>query len=174
MTDYDGEPSGRDSDRADLVDLRRDLYRYLNVIFASSHWDELGGFVSPVFGRIHADLEITELVEGLFNLALHTGVLLEQHAPRLDLGRRECGTVVVDRDASNARRPLGLLEACSKVIEASHEDHDVHTSRLEHRLRLYGEEQGTQWVAELDIVQFARHVLELTEYLQEEALRRDR
>ena len=147
--------------------IRLDIYRLLSCFGGSKLIRESAQGDSKweidFWLDLARDLERSEISRLLVSIAASSRNYMDQGVPPTnvpDLPPDEVGVLLVDRDEDVTPDPLSFREACNKVIHATkitfeaNQDRDFKTSYLLPIVYLYGEKQGTNWKATVDVRKF--------------------
>jgi hypothetical protein len=139
-----------------------ELYRLLAIFLASRHFAELcegypGEGFDPIY-KIQAVKE-DEITRILLNLAVTARVIDDREQRAFELVGSNCGTLQKDLQRLDID-DLEIREACNKLIHAKTVRFDVEElgvqSYLNPVIYLYGNLQGKDWRAQLDIIKFCK------------------
>ena len=145
-----------------------ELHRLVSIFFASrgfaesiaapdGHGEELGDGLFLL-----QECEDDEISRILLTVAVVCRSLDDAYGNIVNLVAGDCGTLARDIERNpDAVEPLTLREACNKIIHASRRNSDVERTPTGRRyltptLYFYGELNGREWKATLDVVAFAR------------------
>jgi len=148
-----------------------ELHRLLSIFLASKNFAALrtnfpGEGFDPIF-QIQ-DVEDDEVTRLLLTLAITARVIDDRQGQILDRVGSNCGKL-----EKNIGEPideiLSLREACNKIIHAKKIRFDVEVdagqSYLNPFIYLYGEHNGKNWKATLDVVAFSKDYFSLVHYI---------
>jgi len=139
-----------------------ELHRLLAIFLASRHFAELcdrypGEGFDPIY-KIQ-EVEADEITRILLNLAVTARVVDDREERVFELVGSDCGTL--QKDSRNQEHVvLEIREACNKIIHATTVRFDVEELGVQRYLNpiiyLYGQLQGKEWRAQLDIIKFCK------------------
>jgi hypothetical protein len=151
----------------DGLTCREKLYHLLALFFASRHiadlcYDEIGCSFRQMLDE-HQEQRITQLlVETAVLIRMKDDLFEQQHGVSAETQNDVVG-LLRSPDTSTTPQPLTLREGANKVIHAKLMNFDLeredewHARYLKPVVYLYGEQRGTKWKAELNVVKWAEY-----------------
>ena len=141
-----------------------EVYRLLAIFLSSKNFADLitnypGEGFDPIF-KMQEGVE-DEITRILLNLAIIARVIDDRETRILGSGMYGCGEFQEKIEGATIS-PLGLREACNKIIHANKIRYDVEnvnlsTTYLNPYIYLYGtSHNGKEWKATLDVVKFSK------------------
>ena len=148
--------------------IRLDIYRLMGCFGGSKLLMESGQsdnkWLSQFFWGLTKDNELSEISRLLVSIAVISRNCMDhdgwQEVKMPGLPDNVVGTFCSDIENEASEEPLIFREACNKVIHGNNinfeanQDTDYKTQYLLPTIYLYGEKQGTNWKATLDIPKF--------------------
>lgn len=103
------------------------------------------------------EAEEDEITRILLSVAITARVIDDLADGVFDFVAEDCGTL----EQANIKKPLSLREACNKIIHATKIRFDVEHNAsgqayVTPYIYLYGNKNGVEWRATLDVLEFAR------------------
>jgi len=161
MAEYQVRQPGPDGYALDPARIRYDLYRLLASIYGSDRFPHDGlDFENPSsLAHLAGEFEADELNHLLLTIAISVRAAIERWQ-RKEGARPIADLVCGELRHSRGEEPLGLREACNKVIHADRLNLDVDRQgdrivRTNPIFYLYGSNRGEEWKARLDLEKFA-------------------
>jgi hypothetical protein len=144
-----------------------ELHRLLSIFLASRHFAELctnypGEGFDPIY-RIQEG-ESDEITRILLSVAITARVIDDREKRVFELVGSDCGTLQKDIKA-DVIDVLDIREACNKIIHADKVRFDVDELGVQKYLNpiiyLYGNLQGKNWRAQLDVIKFCKEYVSI-------------
>jgi len=137
-----------------------DLYRLLSIFLASKNLaalrDEHG--LDPISSLQEPELD--EVTRILLSSAITARIVDDREKLVLSERNTECGSLVEDLTKPDVVVALGLREACNKIIHARKIRTDLEQENYKYYLNptlyFYGERDGKEWKASVDIVEYVK------------------
>jgi hypothetical protein len=136
-----------------------ELHRLVCIFLASKEFANLRDGPTHVLDTWDylQEAEEDEITRILLSVAITARVIDDLADGVFDFVADDCGTL----EWANKAKPLTLREACNKIIHASKVRFDVEHSAggqayVMPFIYLYGEKNGVEWRATLDVLKFAR------------------
>jgi hypothetical protein len=141
------EVGGRANHLPNVAATLIDLHRLVSIFLASRSFADL--IEAPAGHAI------------LLTLAITARVVDDANARLLEIFALPCGTLVPDIRRPEASEPLGMREACNKIVHATRRRFDVERNAngrpyLVPTLYFYGAQGIREWKATLDVIAFAK------------------
>jgi hypothetical protein len=150
--------------KLDSLSCKENLYTLASLFFASSHIagladDEVGCPFRQMLDEHEESLITQLLIETAVLIRMKDDLFQQQHGIPADTQKDIVGTLWIPADASQDSQ-LHLREACNKIIHAKLINFDLigephaHDRYLQPVVYLYGEQRGTPWKAQIDVVRW--------------------
>jgi hypothetical protein len=161
------EVGGRANHLPNVAATLIDLHRLVSIFLASRSFADLieapAGHAMEVHNPLFKlqECEEDEISRILLTLAITARVVDDANARLLEIFALPCGTLVPDIRRPEASEPLGMREACNKIVHATRRRFDVERNAngrpyLVPTLYFYGAQGIREWKATLDVIAFAK------------------
>jgi hypothetical protein len=154
--------------------LRRDLYILLACTLSSKRFaEQTHGVDYDSLQGLRDSQEPTEISTLLLSIALRIRLFDDRGQIPKALMSKSCGSLVTGSARRKSKTPLTLREGCNKIVHTKTlqlrisflDDFDATlpsptSEHMEPILLLHGSKNGKSWRASLDLVKFARLILD--------------
>ena len=164
MPEYDTSWHAVKGPKLDPLSCKEKLYTLASLFFASRHIaglakEEVGCPFRQMLDEHEESLITHLLIETAVLIRMKDDLFQQQHGIPANTQKDIVGTLCIPTNATQGSL-LHLREACNKIIHANLINFDLvgepfdHDRYLQPIVYLYGEQRGTHWKAQLDVVKW--------------------